>query len=76
MITRKLPLSPREAVLQMVQQLPDNVSYEDIHYKLHVLEKIADGLLSVERGEVYSIEEAYQFLEDSLAHDGDRVANG
>jgi hypothetical protein len=76
MTTDKLPLSPKEAALQMLQQLPDDASYEDIQYKLYVLEKIADGLLSVERGEVYSIQEAYQFLENSLNDDKSPLTNG
>ena len=36
--------SPKEEVSAMLENLPDNASYEDIQYYLYVLEKVKRGL--------------------------------
>lgn len=41
----------------MLTQLPDDVTFEDIQYHLHVLEKIRRGLEDKERGQGVSHEE-------------------
>lgn len=49
--------NPKQAVLEMVQGLPDDASLEDIQYHLFVLQKIERGLEDAEAGRVVSQEE-------------------
>ncbi len=44
----------------MIQNLPDNCTYEDIQYHLHVIEKIKNGMNRAENGEVSSHQDAKQ----------------
>jgi predicted transcriptional regulator len=43
---------------EMIQNLPDNCTYEDIQYHLYVVEKIKNGLNRAQNGEVSSHQEA------------------
>lgn len=54
--------SAKQATLQLVERLPDDVSFEDIIYQLYVLEKIQRGMKDAEEGRVVSHEEAKQRL--------------
>ena len=47
----------KEEVQKMLDQIPDDVSFEDIQYHIYVHEKIARGLKDVEEGRVLSQEE-------------------
>ena len=47
----------KEAVRKMLDQLPDDASFEDIQYHIYVREKIERGLKDVEEGRVLSQEE-------------------
>jgi predicted transcriptional regulator len=47
----------KQAVRKMLDQLPDDASYEDIQYHIYVREKIEDGLKDIEEGRVLSQEE-------------------
>ncbi len=49
--------SPKQAVLEMIQGLPDDASLEDIQYHLYVLQKVERGLQDAEAGRVVSQEE-------------------
>lgn len=55
--------SPKQATLELVQQLDDDVTFEDIIYELYVLEKIQRGMKDAEEGKVVSHEEARQRLD-------------
>ena len=48
----------KEEVRKMLDQIPDDVSYEDIQYHIYVREKIERGMKDVEEGRVFSQEEA------------------
>ncbi len=50
----------KEEVRKMLNQIPDNVSFEDIQYHIYVREKIERGLKDVEEGRVLSQEEIEQ----------------
>lgn len=50
----------KEEVRKILDQIPDDVSYEDIQYHIYVREKIERGLKDVEEGRVLSQEEAEQ----------------
>jgi len=47
----------KEAVRKMLDQVPDDASFEDIQYHIYVQEKIDHGLRDIEEGRVLSEEE-------------------
>ena len=47
----------KEDVRKMLDQIPDDVSFEDIQYHIYVREKIERGLKDIEEGRVLSQEE-------------------
>jgi predicted transcriptional regulator len=49
--------SPKDEVRRILDQVPDDVSYEDIQYHIYVREKVERGLKDVEQGRVLSQEE-------------------
>jgi len=48
---------PKDEVRRLLDRLPDEVSYEDIHYHMYVQQKIDCGLEASERGDFISDEE-------------------
>ena len=52
--------SPKEEVAQLVERLPDDVSYDEIQYRIYVREKVNRGLRDVEEGRVVTQDEAKQ----------------
>ena len=53
---------PKQATLKMLQNLKDDVSYEDIMYELYVLEKIHKAERQLDRGEFYTHDEVKKKL--------------
>lgn len=49
--------TPKEEVRKLLDQLPDDSSFEDIQYHIYVREKIERGLSDVKEGRVLSVEE-------------------
>jgi predicted transcriptional regulator len=49
--------TPKEEVRKMLDQMPDDASFEDIQYHIYVREKIQRGLKDIEEGHVLSQEE-------------------
>jgi len=49
--------SAKEEVRKLLDQIPDDSSFEDIQYHIYVREKIERGLKESERGQVLSQEE-------------------
>ena len=47
----------KEEVRKLLEQLPDDSSFEDIQYHIYVREKIERGLQEVKEGRVLSQEE-------------------
>jgi predicted transcriptional regulator len=47
----------KEEVRKMLDQLPDDVSFEDIQYHIYVREKIERGLKDIQEGRVLSQED-------------------
>ncbi len=47
----------KEEVRKMLEQLPDDASFEDIQYHIYVREKIERGLKDIQEGRVLSQEE-------------------
>jgi len=44
----------KEEVRRMLDQIPDNASFEDIQYHIYVCQKIERGLRDIEEGRVIS----------------------
>lgn len=48
----------KQEAQQMIQNLPENCTYEDIQYHLYVVEKIKNGIDRAQKAETSSHEEA------------------
>jgi len=49
--------SVKEEIIKILDNIPDDVSFEDIQYHIYVREKIERGLKDIEEGRVLSQEE-------------------
>ncbi|MEX0844413.1 MAG: hypothetical protein WD022_03995 [Balneolaceae bacterium] len=47
-------LSPKKAALKLLKKADENISYDEIMYELHVLQKVERGLKDVEEGNITS----------------------
>jgi predicted transcriptional regulator len=47
----------KQQAVEMINRLPDDVSIEEIHYRLYVLEHIRAGLADIEAGRTVSHED-------------------
>ncbi len=52
----------KQAARQMIDQVPDQASWDDIMYELYVKQKLEKGLKAVEEGRTVSHEEAKRRL--------------
>ena len=59
--------SVKEQVKEMLDRLPDTVTYEDIQYHLYVREKIERGLREMEEGKGVSEEEMDKLFDQWLS---------
>jgi predicted transcriptional regulator len=50
----------KDEIRKLLDELPDNVSYEDVQYHLYVRQKIERGLQEEAEGRLISEEEAEQ----------------
>ena len=50
--------TPKEATAEILKELPDDATYDDIMYRIYVRTKIERGLKDMEDGNVVSHEEA------------------
>jgi predicted transcriptional regulator len=50
----------KEEVRRMLDQIPDDATFEDIQYHIYVREKIERGLKDIEEGRLLSQEEVEQ----------------
>lgn len=55
-------MSTKEAAIEVIRQLPDDVSWDDIAYEMHVRQKIEEGLRQIDAGEVVEHEEVMKRL--------------
>ena len=56
----------KENIIEMLKNLPDDVSMEDIIEAIYVRKKIEKGLKDSEEGRLYSNEEAKEILKKWL----------
>ena len=61
-------VAAKEEAQEMIKNLPDNYTYEDIQYHLYVVEKIKNGISRAENGEVSSHQDAKQRMTKWLSH--------
>ena len=54
--------STKDDVRHLLDELPDDATYEEIQYRIYVRQKIEKALAEVEQGRVVSHEEAKQRL--------------
>ena len=52
--------TPKEEVFEILNQIPDDVSFEDIQYHIYVRSKIEKGLKDIKDGRVIDQEEIEQ----------------
>lgn len=57
----------KEEVRKILDQLPDDASFEDIQYRIYVRQKIERGLRDAEEGRLVSQEDAEKRMEKWLA---------
>jgi len=50
----------KQEAQKMIQNLPDNCTYEDIQYHLYVIEKIKKGISRAQNGEISTHKDAKQ----------------
>jgi len=50
-------LNAKQEAMDTIQRLPDSVDFDEIVYRLHVLNKIHQGLKDVEEGRLITTEE-------------------
>ena len=55
-------MTPKEAVIAMIQKMPDDVSVSDIMASLYVRQKIEEGLRQLDAGQGIEHEEAKKVL--------------
>lgn len=56
----------KEEVRRMLEQIPDDATFEDIQYHIYVREKIERGLKDIQEGHSLSQEEAEQRMSKCL----------
>jgi len=52
----------KQAAKQIIEQVPDQASWDDIMYELYVKEKVERGLEAIEEGRTVSYEDAKKRL--------------
>ena len=55
--------NPKQNALEAIQQLPDTVDFDEIVYRLYVLNKISQGMRDVYEGKGISQEELAREIE-------------
>lgn len=60
------PKSAKEITLELVEKLDDDVTFEEIMYELHVLQKINRGRRDAQEGQVIPHEEVQDRLSQWL----------
>lgn len=56
------PAIAKQEVAQLLRQLPDDATLQDIQYHVYVLEKIQRGRSDIEAGRSYTTEQARERL--------------
>jgi predicted transcriptional regulator len=54
----------KQAVLELLRHLPDDLDPEELHERLYVLQKIEEGQAALDAGDVLTEEEVEALLEE------------
>lgn len=57
----------KEQVIELLKQLPENSTLEEIQYHLYVKQKIQSGIGDVEQGKIHTQEEVEKRMERWIA---------
>jgi len=60
-------MTTKQAVLEMIERLPEDISVEDIMAELYLRQKVDEGLRQLDAGEGIEHEEAIQRLKKWLS---------
>jgi hypothetical protein len=52
----------KEQMRELLEVLPDDVTFDDVHYHIFVREKIDQGIKDIEQGKVISTKEMETFF--------------
>jgi predicted transcriptional regulator len=55
-------MSDKEAVIELVKRLPDNVSLREILREIEFIEAVKEGLAEIDRGQGISVESVEQMM--------------
>ena len=55
-------MTAKQAARELIDRLPDNVSWSDLMYELYAKEKIEEGLKDIAEGRTFSDEEVERRL--------------
>ena len=66
----------KEQVRKLLEQVPDDASFEDIQYHIYVRQKIQRGLKDVERGRVIDQKEAEERMARWFDDNAGGASNG
>lgn len=62
--------SIKEQIIDLIKDLPDDSTLEDIHYHIYVREKVERGLKAIKEGATVTQEEAERKVDDWLKSSG------
>ncbi len=60
-------LTAKQEVMQLLKDLPDTSTLEEIQYHLYVRQKVQRGIQDVEEGRIYTQEEVEKRMEKWVA---------
>lgn len=55
-------MTTKEVVLEILAQLPDDCSWDDVQYQIYVRRAVQEGLDSEQRGELHSLDEVRRLM--------------
>jgi predicted transcriptional regulator len=61
-----LKLTPKKAAQKLLDQADDNITFDQIMYELHVLQKMEQGLKDIEEGRVTSHDQVNEEFKEWL----------
>ncbi|TVS17819.1 MAG: hypothetical protein EA424_12020 [Planctomycetaceae bacterium] len=62
-----MPTKVKEAVIDMIQRMPDDASVADIMAELYIRNKVDEGLRQLDSGQVLEHEEVQQRMQQWLS---------
>lgn len=54
----------REELIELAKRVPDECTWDDVMYQIHVRQKIEEGMRDIAEGRVFSHEEVFAEFEE------------